>query len=115
MTGQKTDLSKLLEQCKYALKISFVFDKTQGLYHLAISYPNSFPTIIRFTELPPDLTQAVIDLLPEFDIPEKNKELSIQSLKDNGERQIKPVEDTKDTGEQIKKNSEETKICKSLF
>lgn len=115
MTQKNLSFSESLKDCKYPLKIVFTIDRQSNIHCLTVSYSESFPAIARYEEVPSDLTQAVLDLLPEFDISHKNKELSKRNLKNNGERKVKPIESTSGTNKQTKKTPKKVKFAKSLI
>ncbi len=115
MTQKNISLSESLKDCKYPLKIVFTINRQENIHYLTVSYSESFPTIARYEEVPSDLTQAVLDLLPEFDIANKNKELSKRNLRNNGERKVKPIESTSGTKKQTKKTPKKVKFAKSLI
>ncbi|PSB07118.1 hypothetical protein C7B62_20840 [Pleurocapsa sp. CCALA 161] len=115
MTQENISLSESLKDCKYPLKIVFTIDRKKNIHCLTVSYSESFPAIARYEEVPNDLTQAVLDLLPEFDISHKNKELSKRNLRNNGERKVKPIESTSGTNKQTKKTPKKVKFAKSLI
>ena len=94
MTRTQTDLAKSIQECKYALVISFTFDVTQEVYLLSLGYQGTFPVIARYKQIPQDLNQAVLDLLDRFDIQAKNKELTKKALKNDGNRQVKALTET---------------------
>ena len=92
MNEANSELKQLVQSCKYPLKINFSFDWQQQVFCLAIGYENAFPVIAKYEKLPDNLSEAVSNLLLEFDIEAKNKQLAKQSLKDDGKRKVKPVE-----------------------
>ncbi|NJO95039.1 MAG: hypothetical protein HC764_02400 [Pleurocapsa sp. CRU_1_2] len=103
MTQKNLSLSESLKDCKYPLKIVFTIDQQSNIHSLTVSYSESFPAIARYEEIPSDLTQAVLDLLPEFNISHKNKELSKRNLRNNGERKVKPIESTSGTKNKLRR------------
>ena len=115
MAQENISLSESLKDCKYPLKIVFSIDRKENIHCLTVSYSESFPAIARYEEVPNDLTQAVLDLLPEFDIFHKNKELSKRNLRNNGERKVKPIESNASTNKQTKKTPKKVKFAKSLI
>ena len=115
MAQENISLSESLKDCKYPLKIVFSIDRKENIHCLTVSYSESFPAIARYEEVPNDLTQAVLDLLPEFDIFHKNKELSKRNLRNNGERKVKPIESNAGTNKQTKKTNKKVKFAKSLI
>ncbi len=97
MTQVQTDLAKSIQECKHALIISFTFDVKQEVYLLSLSYQGTFPVLARYKQIPQDLNQAVLDLLSQFDIQAKNKELTKKALQNDGNRKVKALTETTST------------------
>ena len=112
MSEPTSTLTDLIKECKHPLKVSFVFDTQEQIFTLAVGYEGVFPTIARYDRMPEDLNLAVLSLLSEFDVKDKNSQVTKQKLKDNGKRKVKPIENktTKTT-----KKTKKVKFAKSLI
>jgi hypothetical protein len=106
-TKTELELETLVRDCKYPLQICFTLDMKEGVYLLAICYLDTFPVIARYQELPQNLHQAVLDLLPQFNIQAKNKELTQKALTNNGDR---PVQSLSKTINQPKRQTQTKKV-----
>ncbi|MGL4881932.1 MAG: hypothetical protein ACRC8K_12825 [Waterburya sp.] len=106
-TKTEFELEILIRDCKYPLQISFTLDVKEGVYLLSIGYLDTFPVIAKYQELPQDLHQAVLDLLPQFDIQAKNKELTQKALTNNGDR---PVQSLTNTSNKPKRQAKTKKV-----
>ena len=113
MSEPTSTLADLIKECKHPLKISFVCDPLEQIFTLAVGYEGVFPTIARYDKMPEDLNLAVAGLLPEFDVKDKNSQVTKQKLKDNGKRKVKPIESVK-TPKYSRKNKK-VKFAKSLI
>ena len=113
MTQELHEFADLVKKCKHPLKITFIFDHQEQIFTLAISYEGVFPTIARYDKMPEDLNLAVLNLLPEFDVKDKNSQVTKQKLKDNGKRKVKPIESVKTTKSSHK--TKKVKFAKSLI
>jgi hypothetical protein len=113
MSESASTLADLIKECKHPLKITFIFDPLEQVFTLTISYDGAFPTIARYKKMPENLSQAVLNLLPEFDIQGKNSQLTKQKLQDNGKRKVKPIESGKNI--KIQTRTKKVKFAKSLI
>ena len=113
MSEPTSTLADAIKECKHPLKVSFVFDTQSQIFTLAVGYEGVFPTIARYDKMPEDLNLAVLSLLPEFDVKDKNGQVTKQKLKDNGKRKAKPVESVKTTKSSQK--TKKVKFAKSLI
>ena len=112
MSEPTSTLADLIRECKHPLKISFVCEPLEQIFTLSVGYEGVFPTIARYDKMPEDLNLAVLSLLPEFDVKDKNSQVTKQKLKDDGKRKVKPIENktTKTT-----KKTKKVKFAKSLI
>ena len=113
MSKPTSTLTDLIRECKHPLKVSFVFDTQEQIFTLAVGYEGVFPTIARYDKMPEDLNLAVLSLLPEFDVRDKNSQVTKQKLKDNGKRKVKPIEPVKTT--KYSQKNKKVKFAKSLI
>ena len=113
MSEPTSTLADLIRECKHPLKISFVFDPQEKIFTLAVGYEGVFPTIARYDKMPEDLNLAVLSLLPEFDVKDKNSQVTKQKLKDNGKRKVKPIGSEKTAKSSTK--TKKVKFAKSLI
>lgn len=113
MSEPTSTLADAIKECKHPLKVSFVFDTQSQIFTLAVGYEGVFPTIARYDKMPEDLNLAVLSLLPEFDVQDKNSQVTKQKLKDNGKRKVKPIESGKST--KAKNKTKKVKFAKSLI
>ena len=113
MSKPTSTLADLIKECKHPLKISFVFDPQEQIFILAVGYEGVFPTIARYDKMPEDLNLAVAGLLPEFDVRDKNSQVTKQKLKDNGKRKVKPIGSEKNT--RFSRKTKKVKLAKSLI
>ena len=113
MSKPTSTLADLIKECKHPLKVSFVFDTQEQIFTLAVGYEGVLPTISRYDKMPEDLNLAVLGLLAEFDVRDKNSQVTKQKLRDNGKRKVKPIEPVKTT-KPLTKNKK-VKFAKSLI
>ena len=113
MSEPTSTLTDLIGECKHPLKISFVCDPLEQIFALAVGYEGVFPTIARYDKMPEDLNLAVLRLLPEFDVKDKNSQVTKQKLKDNGKRRVKPIKSVKTPKSSCK--NKKVKFAKSLI
>ena len=113
MSEPTSTLADLIRECKHPLKISFVCEPLEQIFTLSVGYEGVFPTIARYDKMPEDLNLAVAGLLPEFDVRDKNSQVTKQKLKDNGKRKVKPIESGKST--KSSRKTKKVKFAKSLI
>ncbi len=113
MSELTSTLADLIRECKHPLKVSFIFNPQEQIFTLAVGYEGVFPTIARYDKMPEDFNLAVINLLPEFDVKDKNSQVTKQKLKNNGKRKVKPIESGKST--KTKNKTKKVKLAKSLI
>lgn len=106
-------LADLIQKCEYPLKVSFSFDHQEQIFTLTVGYEGVFPTITRYDKMPEDLNLAVLNLLPKFDVKDKNSQVTKQRLKDNGKRKVKPIKSVKTT--KSSRRTKKVKFAKSLI
>ena len=105
-------LTKVVSQCKFPLKISFVFDVGEGVYLLSVGYENVFPATKRFEEIPEDLEKSILEVLEDFDISSNNQKLIEVKLKSKDSRTVKPI---KDISKSKIKRPKKTKFAKQIL